>query len=143
MNINVAPTPVPIRLSAEALRRRFNEDVAAFHYTHRWSIDQGRLTISLTPRVYLRNDLQEGTAEYRDAVRHEERHERDFRGLLPRFRQQLRRRLRGLDPDSDAAAGVVRNGLAWLAYQFCLTARAYHRSLGAMVPICQDGSNWG
>ncbi len=144
MSVTVTPTPAPIRLSAEALRRRFNEDVAAFHYTYSsWSIDDGGLNMTFMPRVYLRDDLQQGTAEYRDAVRHEERHERDFRGLVPRFRQQIRRRLRGLDPNSAAAVDVVRNGLEWLAYQSCLKERTYHRSLGAMVPICRDGSNWG
>ncbi len=83
MKINVARTPVPIRLSAKALRRRFNEDIAASHYTNSWSIDQGRLTISLTSCVYLRPDRQEGSVAGRDPVHHEEPYERDFRGLAP------------------------------------------------------------
>lgn len=143
ITISIAPTPPPIATDGETLRTRYRDDVAAFRYEHTWSIRDGDLTIQFIPRAYIRNDIAPGSARYSDAVGHEQRHDRDFRSLVPRFERELRRRLRGMDLDSDEAAAVVRDGLGWLAYRYCLLSRAYHRSIRRdMIEICQNLSHW-
>lgn len=120
------------RLPAEEMQRRFHRD-GYFHHnaTEPWEQD-GVLTITFNPTIYLSQAL--AGDELARVQAHERRHASDFRRLARQLQATLRR-LR----NSPNLYWDVR--WQWFLFDICEASAAYHRSVAdPMVEICFEPS---
>ncbi len=121
------------RLPAAEMQRRFHREGFFHHNGNPWEQD-GTLTITFSPTIYLSQDLA-GTA-LREVQTHEQRHVQDFRRLATQLRGSLQRAFSR--PNQDPA---WESRWQWFLYDLCEASAAFHRSVGdPMVEICQRPS---
>lgn len=119
------------RLPAAEMQRRFHRDGYFHHNGNAWEQD-GVLTISFTPTIFLNQDLTGTTL--REVQTHEQRHVDDFRRLAGRLQPALERACRRPDPQWDSL-------WQWFLYDLCEASATFHRSVGdPMVEICRPPS---
>lgn len=116
----VAPTEIASRCQGE--------QNGCFKYDYSWDLQNGTLTLTFTTRILIAQGLDPAL---RQAVRtHEGRHYQDFRQIVGRLEQTLRRvLLAGREPDMDSY-------LAWFEYDICVAGADFHRSVNRIPRIC-------
>jgi len=119
-------------VNPETLRKRCGkpQNTACFNENSQWTEKNNVLKITFNPVIYLNNKLK-GSAK-KEALAHEKRHFRDFRGLARKLRSELADRIQKRRYSSD----YMEKRWAWFHYDLCLASRAYHKRIGAMVDIC-------
>jgi hypothetical protein len=107
-------------------------DTGCFVHLGTWTENNGVLTVQFQPTIYLNNALSGGTRT--EALRHEQRHDTDFRRQAVLLQRALTGAIRARrDPQMDAR-------WSWFLYDLCRDSAAFHRSIGAPVEICMQPS---
>jgi hypothetical protein len=78
-------------------------------------------------------DMAVKDSELQDVMKHENRHYADFKNLASGLQTNMQR---WLQPRKDATQEELQNWLDWFDYDNCVAGATFHRSIGAMVPIC-------
>ena len=119
------------RLPAAEMQRRFHRD-GFFHHNGNAFEQDGVLTITFTPTIFLNQDL--AAAELAAVERHERRHLQDFRRLGRQLQATLQR-LRN-SPNLE-----WESRWRWFLFDLCEASASFHRSVAdPMVEICQPPS---
>jgi hypothetical protein len=112
--------------------RGFHGSTGCFRHMGSWSENNGVLTVKFQPTIYLNNTL---TGKEKDnALSHENRHYKDFKGRAVQLQTALSRAIRARkDPQMEAR-------WEWFFYDLCTDSAAFHRSIRMMVEICMTPS---
>lgn len=112
--------------------RGFHGSTGCFRHMGNWSENNGVLTVTFKPTIYLNNTL---TGKEKDnALSHEKRHYMDFKGRAVKLKNALFLAIRaGKDPQMEAR-------WEWFIYDLCTDSAAFHRSIRTMVEICMTPS---
>jgi len=106
-----------------------------FKYESDWSGppegEDGVLTITFTPIIYIEEGVK--GSELQDVLRHEQTHYADFKNLAAALRKNMGN---WLHSRKSAAEDELQAWLTWFDYDNCVAAANFHRTIGAMVPIC-------
>ncbi len=122
---------VPVAASDLGRRCRGRHgDTGCFYHHGNWTENNGVLTVSFNPTIYINSAL---TVEARtEALRHEQRHVRDFRTQATQMHRALARVIRARqDPQMDAR-------WRWFLYDLCTDSARFHRSIRSPVEICSQ-----
>jgi hypothetical protein len=121
-------------VSPEALRTRCSRhgNTGCFQHNGQWREHNDVLTVTFSPIIILNNQLDDTARQ--EALRHEQRHFRDFRGLAQQLRTDLLRTVR----QGRYTYQYMNSRWEWFLYDICRASRAFHQSLEAMVEICNE-----
>jgi hypothetical protein len=126
---NVAPvkkiTPSAFLSIAQGHKKAF------FDYKSAFEGGNGVVTITFTAVIYV--DMAVKDSELKEVLEHENRHFADFKNLASALNTNMQR---WLGVRKDAAQDELQSWLDWFDYDTCVASAKFHRSIGAVVPIC-------
>lgn len=103
-----------------------------FKYVSAWSQGQdGVVTITFTPIIYIEEGVK--GPELQDVLRHEHKHEADFKNLAATLRKNMGK---WLHSRKSAAEDELQAWLTWFDYDYCVAVANFHRTIGATMPMC-------